>query len=401
MTDLAAARTTKLDLARVVARVTATAMTDKVGLTGAASTHVQPPASAERLTAEWLTGALCADVPGASVTGFEIAGGSDGTSSRRVLRVTYNEVGTAAGLPAAVFTKASAGLGTRILLGLSGITTGEATFFNELRPHVDLRSPSGYYAVADERTCRSIVLMEDLSASGWTFPDPLADVVSEADATDMVEQLANYHAAFWNGGRAPEALRRLPTSLRFQQRLNERSGFARQFERGVTRSKRHLPSRLVTRRDELWPAVMRSLERNGEGPVTLLHQDLHHGNWLRDPEGRMGLYDWQCVARGGWAMDVAYALIVPLDPADRRAWQEDLVRHYLVLLQDRGVPDVPSFIEAWADVRRQPMHAFAFGLFTNGQPRFAPELQPRDYTLRCIERLGMAVQEWESLDWLA
>jgi hypothetical protein len=395
------AAATKLGLARDLARVTATAVTDKIGLTGSAPTHAHPPASAARLTPEWLTGALCSAVPGGRVLSFDVTGGCDGTSSRRVLRIAYNDAGVAAGLPTSVFTKTSAGLGTRILLGLSEITTGEATFFNDLRPHVDLRSPHGYHAVADERTCRSIVVMEDLAASGWTFPDPMADRVSEADAADMIEQLASYHAAFWDGGRAPAALGRLPSSLLFQQRLNGRSAFVRQFERGVTRSRAHLPARVVARREQLWPAVMRSLEVNGEGPVTLLHQDLHHGNWLRDPDGRMGLYDWQCVARGGWAMDVAYALIVPLEPGDRRAWQEDLVHHYLELLRDRDVPGVPAFIEAWADVRRQPMHAFAFGLFTNGQPRLAPELQPRDYTLRCIERLGLAVDEWDTLEWLA
>lgn len=392
---------TKLGVARELARVTVTALTDKAGLTGAAASHLDPPASATRLTPAWLTGALCAQVPGARVTGFDIVGGSDGTSSRRALRIHYNDEGVAADLPTAVFTKTSAGLGSRILLGLSQITTGEATFFNELRPHVELRSPRGYHAVADERSCRSIVVMEDLAEAGWTFPDPLADTVTEYDARDMIEQLAIFHAAFWDGGRAPDALRRLPSALVFQERLNRRSGFARQFARGLTRSRRHLPDALYARADDLWPAVMRALERNGEGAQTLLHQDLHHGNWLRDPDGRMGLYDWQCVARGGWAMDVAYALIVPLEPADRRAWQEDLVRLYLQLLAEHGVAEPPSFVEAWADVRRQPMHAFAFGVFTNGQPRFAPELQPRDYTLRCIERLGAAVDEWDALSWLS
>src|SRR5580698_8991900 len=59
MTDLAASpTTTRLRLACDLARVTATALTDKTGLTGSAATHLDPPASAKRLTPKWLTGAL-------------------------------------------------------------------------------------------------------------------------------------------------------------------------------------------------------------------------------------------------------------------------------------------------------------------------------------------------------
>ena len=34
---------------------------------------------------------------------------------------------------------------------------------------------------------------------------------------------------------------------------------------------------------------MRALHLNSSGTPTLLHQDVHQGNWLRDPDGRMGL----------------------------------------------------------------------------------------------------------------
>ena len=51
------------------------------------------PPSAEALTAEWLTAALCREVPGAAVVDVEVFGGSDGTSSRRAVRVVYNQAG--------------------------------------------------------------------------------------------------------------------------------------------------------------------------------------------------------------------------------------------------------------------------------------------------------------------
>src|SRR3989442_2574692 len=132
--------------------------------------------------------------------------------------------------------------------------------------------------------------MEDLAARGWTFPDPMDDSVSERDAADMIDQMATYHAAFWRGHGNGDALDRLPSALEFQQRLNARAGFARRFRRGLERSREVIPAALWRRRDEIWPAVMRSLELNVRGPQTLLHQDVHQSNWLRDPEGRIGLY---------------------------------------------------------------------------------------------------------------
>ena len=63
------------------------------------------PSHANLLTNDWLTAALCREVPGAAVVDFEVVGGSDGTSSRRAVRVGYNALGHKAGLPTRLFTK--------------------------------------------------------------------------------------------------------------------------------------------------------------------------------------------------------------------------------------------------------------------------------------------------------
>jgi hypothetical protein len=386
-----------INTAGMLVRVTVGAALDRFNITGTAATAEQIPARVERITTQWLTAVLCAHIPGAAVVDHSVIGGSDGTSSRRAIRVHHNPAGEAAGLPERLFAKSSASLSSRLLLGITGITLGEAIFFNELRPRVQLRGPRAYFAAADPRTARSIVLMDDLAAYGWAFPDPMHDHIDEHDTRAMAEQIATYHAAFWNGRTAPVALASLPSTLQFQQRLNQRAACARQFQVGLDRSRALLPDGLWQRRAELWPAFMHSLQLNTEGAQTLLHQDLHQGNWLRDPDRKIGLYDWQCVARGGWALDLAYALIATLDPADRHAWQHDIVHHYLATLIDHGIT-APAFKDAWLDVSRQTLHAFVFGVFTNGQPRFAPELQPRDYTLRSIERIAQAVHELNTLD---
>ncbi len=362
-------------------------------------TNVRPtslddvPPSASALTPEWLTAALCRDVDGAAVVDVVVSGGSDGTSSRRAVAVTYNEAGRAAGLPTALFTKSAASLQSRLLLVLSGVTEGETIFYRDIRPLLEgLRSPRAYYAASDERSGRSIVVLEDLTATGWTFPDPMQDVVSRRDAEDMVDQMAYYHAAFWG---APPS--RLATSERMQERLNE-LGVAKRAEIGIERARDVMPAGVYRRKAELIPATMRSLRLNATGTPTVLHQDVHQGNWLRDPNGRMGLYDWQATARGEWALDVSYALSVNLTIEDRRAWEGELLERYLSRLAQEGVSTPPSRDAAWLRYRQQPFHVLIFALFTIGAGRLQPDMQPKDYMLRCLERITTFIDDHDSLD---
>jgi len=356
------------------------------------------PPNAEAITPIWLSAVLCQDVPGAAVTSIAVTGGSDGTSSRRALRVAYNAEGQVGGLPTHLFTKAAAGVFSRLLLGLTDIAEGESLFYNNVRSTLDLRSPRSFYAGFDPGTRRSLVILEDLSVDRWTFPDPQHNKVTRADAEDMVSEMARYHGALWGSARFGTDLEALKDAERWQQDLDRRVGFRARTLRGFDRATEVLPEALVARRDEVYPAFHHALALHRNTPSTLLHQDLHLGNWLRDPDGRMGLYDWQCVARGNWALDYAYAIAGALEPDDRREWEEDLLRTYLERLGDAGVASAPDFDNAWLAYRQQPMHAFAFGLFTLGGSRLEPELQPRDYTLAAIARIARFVDDHATLD---
>lgn len=357
----------------------------------------QIPVGADAITDVWLTDVLCRDVPGARVDGLEVHGGSDGTSSRRALSVSYNEAGRAAGLPEDLFVKAAASLQSRLFLVLGGVTQCETTFYRDIRPELEhLRSPRAYHAASDARRFRSIVVLEDLSAQGWTFPDPMSESMTRQDAEDMVDVMAYYHAAFWGSDRLEREFG-LPTTYDFQHRLNS-IGIAKRAVIGVDRARDVLPPGLVARKREVVPATMRALRMNSDGVQTLLHQDVHQGNWMRDSAGRVGLYDWQATARGGWALDFSYAMSVNLDVEDRRLWERDLLERYLGRLTDEGVVASPTFAEAWLMYRQQPFHVLIFALFTIGSGRLQPDMQPKDYMLRCLQRIGAFVDDHESLD---
>lgn len=353
------------------------------------------PPNADALTAEWLSSVLCRDTQEARVVDFEVVGGSDGTSSRRALQVTYNEAGQREGLPTRLFMKSAASLQSRLMLVIGNVTESETTFYRDLRPRLDrLRSPRAVHAASDPRTCRSVVLMDDLAAQGWSFPDPMRESVSRRDAEDMVDQMAYYHATFWDRS---DQLWALPTAELFQQRLND-VGLLRRARVGIERGRPAMSPAVWRRKDELLPAAMRSLRLNATRTPTLLHQDVHQGNWLRDPDGRMGLYDWQPVAKGEWALDFSYAMSVNLAVEDRRAWERELVERYLWRLGEEGVAKAPTFDEAWLSYRQQPFHVVIFAAFTIGAGRMQPDMQPKDYMMRCWERIMTFVDDHESLD---
>jgi hypothetical protein len=355
------------------------------------------PPSAEAISPQWLTSVLCRNVDGARVVDVQVIGGDNGTSARRALAVHYNDAGVQAQLPSRLFSKSTATLGSRLLLGITGITEGESVFYTTARRDLKLRSPQAYYAGYDAKTHRSMVLLEDMTTRNWTFPDPMRNRVTRQDADDMVAELAAYHSALWDSPRFRTDLQKLRPAFAWQENLNRKVGFQKRTLTGLERAKDVVPASLYDQRHRLYPAFMQSLTLHRSHPETLLHQDLHLGNWLRDDDGRMGLYNWQCVARGHWALDYSYALAGALDTDDRREWQVDLLNVYLERLRDNGVTTVPTFDEAWLAYRQQPLHGLAFGLFTLGGSRFEPELQPRDYTIAAIKRISLHVADLDSI----
>jgi aminoglycoside phosphotransferase (APT) family kinase protein len=142
---------------------------------------------------------------------------------------------------------------------------------------------------------------------------------------------------------------------------------------------------------------MRSCELRVANPRTLLHADIHPGNWYKTGDGQLGLCDWQCTVIGEWAADFAYAVTSSLSPEDRRAWEGDLLRLYLDALQ---LPKemVPSFDQAWLSYRQQTFHGLFNWLFVAGAGAMQPSMQPDDIGRMNVDRMAIAVDDLDSLD---
>ena len=358
------------------------------------------PATADSVTVEWLTAALCRNHPAARVEHFELGRGSDGTSNRRAIRVEYNAAGRDAGLPVYLWTKMTATLRTRLVTGLANMGAGEARFYNLVRPHVDFDSPAGFHASFDPRSLRSISVMEDVGVTrDATFGDTLQPV-SRPEAESMVAQMAAYHGTFWDSPGLTRQLAELPTAENFLLNMAQMINFEGQSIRGLHRCREVVPDSIVRRSAELWPGLLKSKALQRSLPKTVIHQDTHAGNWFRYGTNKMALHDWQGVARGSWATDLSYALSANLRPDDRRAWEADLIKKYLDDLAAVGGVRL-GFGEAFLAYRREMLHGLFFWLFPGAGSRFQPSYQPHAEVINHIHRTAQAADDLDSLGALA
>jgi aminoglycoside phosphotransferase (APT) family kinase protein len=128
----------------------------------------------------------------------------------------------------------------------------------------------------------------------------------------------------------------------------------------------------------------------------LLHSDFRLDNLLFDPDGTaITVVDWQTIAVGLPARDLAYFLGTSLDPGLRREAERDLVDGYHRRLLDHGVTDYPA-TECWRDYRlgmlQIPM------LTTLGYAFAAVTDRGDDMALAMLGRGCRAIRELETLD---
>lgn len=205
-----------------------------------------------------------------------------------------------------------------------------------------------YIGVRDDA---SAIVMEDLTPTGASFFDAFTPL-SLPQARAFIDAFARLHASSWNsaqfnpgGSMGPGSFaaenRRLVNDVYFPtffQPAHWQSYVERPRGRALPLQFQDL-ARCATAWRRLWE------ELSGSAMV-VVHGDEHLGNLYWSARGEPGVLDW--VARPEhWPVGVAYFLLSCLDVADRRRWDEELLRWYLERLAAHGVPQPLSFEEAW------------------------------------------------------
>ncbi|RHW28158.1 aminoglycoside phosphotransferase family protein [Nocardioides immobilis] len=347
------------------------------------------PRNGVSLTPEWLTAVLCREVPGAEVVSWRSPRGSSGTSERAALRVEYDAAGAAAGLPTQLFTKCTASFTQRLLLGGADVLAGETSFFMTFRPAVEMEAPIGYWGAVDDRSWRSIIVLEDIAESkGATFVEPTTPL-SRGQVEDVLRNMAAYHGAWWE---SPE-LKVLKTPTDHYDNVAQMLDFEGRCRVGMDRARSVIPPALLGQADRMWRGTQVGLAMcTDEMPTTLLHGDPHAGQTYRTATGAMGLTDWQAVMRGGWSYDVAYFIASACAPDDRRAWERELLEHYLEHLAIAGGV-APELDEAMLRYRQSMFYPYSAWAFTIGRAWYQPKMQPDEISLAIIERIATAIDD--------
>jgi hypothetical protein len=313
--------------------------------------------SLDELTPEWATAAVGTGDAVATTVG--VAGVVTGSNIKARLALEWSG-SDAAKQPAAIVVKANFAHrngGDDIDRSWNDLhrmlNASEARFYREFAGLLRMRIPTSYLAVTDPDTGESLLVLEDLAASGHTFAT--FDAPFPADLAALaLEQLALLHSATWQN---PVVLRAGPRDAMAESGMMDAFLSPTNWEQQMSRARGAYVPEPLRDRELVARAVHAAWAVKRTDPVCLVHGDPHVGNYFFTPDGEPGLLDWPLSTVGSWAWDVGYSLASAMTIADRRAHERDLLHHYLSCLAANGVTP-PSFEQAWLEYRRFSIWGF-------------------------------------------
>jgi len=342
------------------------------------------PACLEEVTREWITQALAGRYPGTVVTSLHVGRVVQAFATNVRLLLEYNDAGHGHRLPATMFLKA--GFGQQDLeSAFFSAARREVRFYQEVRPHLPIAAPACFFAAADESSGRAVLLLEDILGRNAIIGSP-ARPLSVESAERGLALLARVHAYWWQHPRL-SALELYPGSLEPAVRLLLSPAI---WDRALDRpAARWLPGDL---RESA--AVMSAVELawgfNRQAPHCFVHGDPHLGNMYGEPDGSLGLLDWQAASSGSWAYDVSRFIVGSLEVEQRRAAERALLSRYLQFLRANGV-NAPTFRAAWLEYSRNTVH----GLRWLTSP---PGHYPDEFIEAYVRRFSAAATDLRALE---
>ncbi|MDD4914457.1 MAG: phosphotransferase [Methylococcales bacterium] len=289
----------------------------------------------QQLNRLWAQSIVNHHAPQAKVTDIAIQSINIGTTTRLRVQVDHSATDI---LPANWFVKIpSRHLKSRMITALPRLLHKEISFYNSLSGTTPLRLPP-VLAAQSRFGFGSTLVMSDLSELGFTPGQP-SDALSLEQAIQVIEQLAEFHAHFWNrsdlfaahdwlGGFNASAENHLGSLLAVPL-----------MKRGLSLTGTLIPAQLHT------PALRYAANRRrimkflAGGVQTLVHHDCHPGNFFWN--GAVpGFLDWQLIRTGEGIGDIAYFLANSLAPETRRAHEKQLLTLYLATLDNRGIREL-------------------------------------------------------------
>lgn len=283
------------------------------------------------MDADWLTRALQAGGVDAVVAGFAakaVGTGQIGDSVRFTLTYARGEG------PASVVGKFPSADPVSFSTGVAlGNYHREVMFYRELADTARIATPRWYVAEVEEATGEFVLLMEDLAPAEQG--DQLQGVTLD-QARLVIDEAAKLHASHWADPKLDtlpwvSASAAAPPSQATPEAVQALwQGFRARYGERLTAWHVEVGERLT--------AGFKGF--GSEGPRCLTHNDFRPDNMMfaSAAGGRpVTVLDWQSIAYGTGAVDVAYFLAGALPAEARRAHEAELLARYLEGLKAGGV----------------------------------------------------------------
>jgi len=334
------------------------------------------PVTLEQVDAGWLTRALRQRLPGVTITSATIEDVLYGTSTK--IRVRVEACGEGAGsIDETLIVKGGFERHSPLM---AAMYANEVRFYADIQSEIPMPSPRCYFAGVDPASHQGIVILEDLRRPGIEFCDALRPHSYDRIARRM-ETMAAYHAATWQskhfapGGRWADIQSRFDGwGLEYMRRYLEPATWesSMALPRGAAVALR------LKNRSWMERALAAIGEIQRRQPRCLVHGDTHLGNLYVGADGTPGYFDAQ-VAQTAWHHEVSYHITCAADLADRRAWEQGLLRVYLDSLEAGGGPTL-AWEDAWLDYRRSLV--WGLFIFLINQTQFQTEAVNTAYAAR-------------------
>ena len=321
-----------------------------MGANGSVRPDVTPiPTGMQDLTADWLTGALGAEV--AAVERRQIGTGQIADSVR--LSITYADASH--GGPSSLVAKVtSSDESSRRAALMTRTYEKEVGFYADLAAALPVRTPRCYWTGFDQGNVAYGVLLEDLAPAEQG--DQMRGCTVD-EAALAVDELALLHGSTWNA-----------TSLEGRTWLDRGTGttdpasgsFVEMLLSGfLERYAARLPGDVVELAQRMVPKLASAKPPGANPPHALTHGDFRNDNLMfGGTDGRVCVLDWQTPGIGHPVSDLSYFLGGSLQVDDRRDHERELLARYRRGLAEEHGVDLGED-DCWTAYRR-----YAFGGLT-------------------------------------
>jgi hypothetical protein len=220
---------------------------------------------------------------------------------------------------------------------------------------------------------------------------------SHAQAQEAVRGLARLHSVWWQKPQI-ESLKWLPWNNDPVRAGAAQVSYQMAWGPFAQVVGSMVPKEILDLGERFGPRVTAVLDKLAESPWTLVHGDYRLDNLFFSPEGSLSVVDWQIISRGTGAFDLAYFMTGSVAPADRRAWEMDLLHEYHRSLQTAGIKDY-TFEQLYEDYRRSVLFSFLYAVIIIGQMDISGE-RGRALFEASLERTVTAILELNAAETL-